>query len=126
MPSLSSHRLALCAAGLALLLTAPSAAAKPRQPARAEPQLVTYGEREDVMRFAAEAAERRGLDVASVRSALAQARLIPSITRYIMPPAAGTAKNWIAYRDRFVEPRRIGAGAAFWKANESWLKLAED
>ena len=43
----------------------------------------------------------------------------------MMPAPAGTAKNWNAYRERFVEPRRIAAGAAFWQANESWLAKAE-
>ncbi len=42
-----------------------------------------------------------------------------------MPPPAGTAKNWAAYRARFVEPRRVAAGIAFWNANEEWLKRAE-
>ncbi len=56
-----------------------------------------------------------------VQSALAQARFVPIVTRYIMPPTAGTAKNWAAYRARFVEPIRIRAGVAFWRANERWL-----
>jgi membrane-bound lytic murein transglycosylase B len=90
------------------------------------PDLVTYGERDDVMRFADALAERRGLDAPWVRAGLAQARFVPSVARYIMPQPAGTAKNWAAYRARFVEPVRIKAGAAFWKANEPWLALAED
>ena len=90
------------------------------------PDVVTYGRRDDVMRFADAVAERRDLDPAWVRGALAQARFIPSVTRYIMPPAAGTAKNWAAYRSRFVEPIRIRAGVAFWRANERWLAQAEE
>jgi len=43
-----------------------------------------------------------------------------------MPPPAGTAKNWAAYRARFVEPRRIEAGARWWRDNDSWLSLAEE
>jgi membrane-bound lytic murein transglycosylase B len=43
-----------------------------------------------------------------------------------MPPPAGTAKNWAAYRGRFVEPKRIRAGLAFWQDNERWLQLAEE
>src|SRR3954451_11083014 len=68
------------------------------------PDTVTYGARDDVVRFADGVAERHGLEVEWVRKSLAQARFIPVVTRYIMPPAAGTAKNWIAYRGRFVEP----------------------
>ncbi len=90
------------------------------------PEIVTYGRRDDVMRFADAVAERRDLDPAWVRGALAEARFIPSVTRYIMPPAVGTAKNWNAYRARFVEPIRIRAGVAFWRANERWLAQAEE
>jgi membrane-bound lytic murein transglycosylase B len=43
-----------------------------------------------------------------------------------MPPAAGTAKNWAAYRARFIEPIRTRAGAAFWRRHEKWLTLAEE
>ena len=57
--------------------------------------------------------------------ALAQARFVPSVARLIMPPPVGSAKNWAAYRDRFIEPVRIRAGVAFWQANEAWLNLAE-
>ena len=86
---------------------------------------VAYGQREDVMRFGAEVAQRHGLDAAAVQSTLAQSRFMPSVARLIMPPPAGTAKNWAAYRDRFIEPRRIAAGVAFWQANERWLTQAE-
>ena len=98
------------------------------QPVRADdaPDIVTYGQRDDVMRFGAELAERRGLDAAWVQAALQRARYQPSVSKFIMPPPAGTAKNWAAYRSRFVEPTRIGAGVAFWRANEKWLKLAEE
>ena len=84
-----------------------------------------YGRREDVMRFAAEVAESQQLDRAWAEAALAQARYVPTVARLIMPPAVGSAKNWSAYRSRFVEPQRIRAGLAFWKANEAWLDAAE-
>ncbi|MEI8265997.1 MAG: lytic murein transglycosylase B [Betaproteobacteria bacterium] len=84
-----------------------------------------YGRREDVMRFATEVAARHGLDLGVLEQQLAQARKLPSVQRLIMPPPAGTAKNWAAYRDRFVEPQRIQAGLAFWRAHERWLEAAE-
>jgi membrane-bound lytic murein transglycosylase B len=43
-----------------------------------------------------------------------------------MPPPAGTAKNWAAYRARFVERKRIAAGVAFWRANQGWLEQAQE
>ena len=128
LPALLPCALLACAA---LLCHAPAQAAK-KKPVAASvavadsaPDVVTYGGRADVMRFAAELAERRGLSADAVQAALQQARFIPSVTKFIMPPPAGTAKNWAAYRARFVEPVRVRAGAAFWCANEKWLKLAE-
>lgn len=90
-----------------------------------EPDTVTYGRRDDLMSFGAEVAVRQGLDVEAVQASLAQARFVPSIVKAVMPLPAGTAKDWAAYRARFIEPRRIAAGAAFWQANEAWLTLAE-
>ena len=90
-----------------------------------DPDVVTYGRRDDVARFGAEVAERRNLDPVWVKAALEQARFVPNVAKFIMPAPAGTAKNWAAYRARFVEPVRIRAGVAFWRANEKWLKKAE-
>jgi membrane-bound lytic murein transglycosylase B len=120
---------ALAAAALAAGATSPALAGERNRPAPLPPalaELAAYGDRDDVMRFANDVAERRGLDAGWVRSALAQARLVPSVTRFIMPPPAGTAKNWAAYRGRFVEPLRIRAGVAFWRDNAAWLKLAHE
>ena len=41
------------------------------------------------------------------------ARRLPVVQKLILPPPAGQPKNWAAYRERFVEPRRIEAGAEF-------------
>ncbi len=134
---------ALCALGLCLALClalgmAPAAgAAKAKKathtalvaaaPAHgdATPEPGTYGQREEVLRFGSELAQRQGLDAAPVLAALGAARFQPSVVKFIMPPPAGTAKNWAAYRARFVEPRRIKAGLDFWRTHERWLEQAE-
>ena len=90
-----------------------------------EPGQTAYGQRPDAMQLASTLAERHGLDVDWAQAQLAQARYTPSVARLIMPPAVGTAKNWAAYRARFIEPERIRAGAAFWAANAHWLDAAE-
>ncbi len=83
------------------------------------------------MRFADDlsARYRSELDVRWVREQLRRARFIATVQKLIMPPPTvqgrETAKNWAAYRARFVERERIAAGVAFWRANESWLQLAE-
>ena len=136
-----SSTLPLALAGfvaMALLTATPQAFAKKRpKPAAAAasaapatqredaPDLVTYGRREDVMRFGTELAERRGLDAAWVLGALQHARYVPAVAKAIMPPPAGTAKNWALYRSRFIEPIRVRAGVAFWRANAAWLAEAE-
>lgn len=104
-------------------------AQRPAAPAaRAETaaEVVTYGRREDVMHFAAEVAERHGLPRDWVEAQLEQSRHVPAVARLMMPPPAGTAKNWNAYRDRFIEPRRIDAGVRFWNEHAAWLSLAQE
>ena len=141
MPTFANHLLALIAC--ALLCHTPMARAQaeahatpkarrshasnllPSPSVADTPDIVTYGRRDDVMRFGAELAERRRLDAAWVLGALQRARFIPAVAKAIMPPPAGTAKNWAAYRARFVEPVRIRAGVAFWQANRAWLERAE-
>jgi membrane-bound lytic murein transglycosylase B len=121
--------------GSAAWLLSSCAGAAPRKRAAAKPaadvddgapDAVPYGTRDDVARFADAVAERRGLDAEWLRSVLAQARFQPLVVRYIMPSATGAAKNWNAYRARFVEPIRIRAGVAFWRGNERWLAQAEE
>jgi membrane-bound lytic murein transglycosylase B len=84
-----------------------------------------YATREDVMRWADDMAERRDLDREWVRQAIGQARYLPGVPRLMLPPPAGTAKNWRVYRSRFIDPIRIRAGAAFWQANRAPLERAE-
>ena len=134
MSSLPRRQLVLASAAWLLV---PAASGAPRSVRRATarpatlvdddaPDVVSYGTREDVVRFADEVAERHGLDAEWLRKSLAQARFQPLVARYIMPAANVAAKNWNAYRARFVEPVRIRAGVAFWRANERWLVQAEE
>lgn len=84
-----------------------------------------FGPREDLMRYAAELAAAQGWDAAELQGQLAQAQSLPVVQRLIMPAASGAAKDWAAYRARFVEPRRLQAGLAFWAENEAALAQAE-
>ncbi|HET9978522.1 MAG TPA: lytic murein transglycosylase B [Burkholderiaceae bacterium] len=112
--------LSLCARALVLgaVLCAAASARTPEPPA--------YGARDDVVRLAAEIAARHPhLDPAWVRTQLEGARAIESVRRLVMPPPVATAKNWAAYRARFIEPKRIAAGVAFWRQHAGWLEQAE-
>jgi membrane-bound lytic murein transglycosylase B len=85
-----------------------------------------YGARPEVLRFGAELAQRLSLDPDWVQKNLEQARYMPRVSQYIMPPRVGVAKNWAVYRNRFVEPKRIRTGVIFWQAHEKWLKLTQE
>jgi membrane-bound lytic murein transglycosylase B len=50
---------------------------------------------------------------------------LDSLSALVLPPATPSAKNWQAYRERFVEPRRIAAGLAFWQQHAQVLQRAE-
>jgi len=112
---------------LAFHLAALTDAAHAAPAARADsaPDVVTYGRREDLLAFVQQAAERQGFDADWAIEQLSQARYQPSVARLVMPPPTGTAKNWEAYRNRFVEPQRIREGLRWWQANERWLNEAE-
>ena len=72
-----------------------------------------------------DAARRLQLDPVWVQNTLQRAQRLPSIERLILPPSSPTAKNWAAYRARFIEPIRIQAGARFWLTHRSALERAE-
>jgi membrane-bound lytic murein transglycosylase B len=108
------------------------AAAKKPKKARAiavrdddAPDSVLYGRRDDVLAFAAQVADERGLDRAWVEDQLAKARYQPSVAKAIMPAPPGSAKNWAAYRARFIEPKRLAAGVAWWQAHAATLADAQ-
>lgn len=85
----------------------------------------SYADRADVRAFAAEVAARSTLDASWIEAQLAHAQRQRTAQRLVMPAPAGTAKNWAAYRDRFIEPRRIQAGMQFWADNAATLDRAE-
>jgi membrane-bound lytic murein transglycosylase B len=127
--AMTSRVVALVAIFVLTLLC--TANAQTASDAAGEPKLTpapnaVYRDRDDVAAFAqALAAKHSVLDENWLREQLAQARYQASVARLIMPPPAGTAKNWAAYRSRFVEPQRIHAGAAFWRLHGATLERAE-
>jgi membrane-bound lytic murein transglycosylase B len=130
MPLNISRRRHLYSTAIASLSIAlPSWAAgppKPAKPAKRAVETASYAGHAEAMAFAEALAAEHGMDAARVRDQVGQARRIDSVRRLVMPPPAGVAKNWAAYRARFVEPQRIQAGLDFWQANERWLARAEE
>lgn len=102
------------------------AATTTAQPDRTDPSGVpTYARRSDARALAEQIATQFELDPGWTQAAIGQARPLPMIQRLVLPPPAGTAKNWAVYRSRFVEPRRIQAGVRFWRSHALWLERAE-
>ena len=85
-----------------------------------------YGRRSDIVQAAQAIAQEHALETDWVEGTLAQARFVSQVAQLIMPGATPGAKNWHAYRARFVEPRRIEAGVHWWKLHEDWLLRAEE
>ena len=85
---------------------------------------VPYATHDEAMRWADEVAQRRGLDPAWVREAVARAQFLPVVSRLMQPAPPGTPKNWRVYRSRFIDPVRIAAGVRFWRENEAVLQRA--
>ena len=77
------------------------------------------------MQFADAVAERNSLSAVHLRRVLGQARLQPAVQQALAPAPRAQTKNWLAYRERMVEPRRIRAGLAFWQAHAKALRRAE-
>jgi membrane-bound lytic murein transglycosylase B len=78
-----------------------------------------------VKAWAQEAAARLQLDPAWLQETMAQAQRLPLVEKLVLPPASPVAKDWSAYKARFIEPTRIQAGVRFWKKHQSTLARAE-
>ena len=139
--TLRAATLFFCA--LALMLVAPSAAhARKHTPSHdhapahnhkhkgvkrpaASPNGPAYGNLARVRELAHTLAQSHQLPVAWVQQQLQQARRLSGIGQMVLPPTQPTAKNWRAYRERFIEPRRIEAGVNFWRTYRDALERAQ-
>jgi membrane-bound lytic murein transglycosylase B len=86
---------------------------------------VIYGKKPEVMALADELAHQFALPQAWVREQLSAARQLKGVPQMVLPPPVNVPKNWRAYRERFIEPRRIEAGTQFWQTYQSALSRAE-
>lgn len=124
---------ALAALILALCCALPAVAAQKqhhhKKKTKAKPvvsvPLETYANRASAMAFARQLEQEAGWEPGWAQGWLAQAQQIATVQRLVLPPPVGTAKNWSAYCQRFVEPRRITAGVRFWQDNAADLQRAE-
>jgi membrane-bound lytic murein transglycosylase B len=128
MNILSGLRLAISFAMACALCANPASAASTQKKHSARASAATgpaYARRADVMAQVTEMAARNGLNRRWARKFIGKAHYLPAVVKLILPPTPGVAKNWRAYRERFVEPKRIQAGVRFWQTHADALARAE-
>ena len=96
------------------LAAAGSTAVNPGQPLARRP---------DVQAFIREMVAQHGFNARQLQATFSQAHAQPSIIAAMSKPAE--AKPWYAYREIFINPKRIQGGVAFWQANAAALADAE-
>ena len=84
-----------------------------------------YANREDVRAFVAEMESRHGFDAQRLSAQFEKTHALPSVLKLIAPPADPGIRSWTAYRQRFIEPKRIAAGTEFWQRHRAMLAKAE-
>jgi len=92
----------------------------------ASPHGPVYGDTARVRELAQSLAQSHDLPPAWVLQQLKQAKRLAGVPQMVLPPSVPTAKNWQAYRDRFIEPRRIEAGVNFWMTHREALQRAQE
>ena len=92
----------------------------------ADAQGMRYSERSDVKEFIAEMRQKHEFPEAWLIRQFDEAEFKPSVIKFILPPASPQQRSWKTYRSRFVEPRRIAAGTAFWNQHAATVKRASE
>jgi membrane-bound lytic murein transglycosylase B len=84
-----------------------------------------YGQTTEAIALADELAQQYHLPKAWAREQISKAQYLKGVPKMVLPPTVPTAKNWRAYRERFIETRRIDAGTQFWQTYQNALTRAE-
>jgi membrane-bound lytic murein transglycosylase B len=85
-----------------------------------------YLARPEVKQFIDELVTTHGFDRTRLERWLRDARYSASVERLMQPPIPFGQRNWLEYRQRYLDPSRIQAGAAFWQAHRATLARAEE
>lgn len=113
-------RRAILAALLAALLPGSALTAAGRPSTRP-----SYADRPEAQPLIDELVEQHGFERRRVERWLAAARYSEPVERLMQPPIPFGQRNWLEYRSRYIEERRIQAGIAFWRAHAATLERME-
>jgi membrane-bound lytic murein transglycosylase B len=86
----------------------------------------TYLARPEVQQFVEELVTAHGFERARLERWLRDARYSASVERLMQPPIPFGQRNWLEYRQRYLDPARIQAGADFWQTHRAALVRAEE
>lgn len=80
---------------------------------------------ENIQQLITQIAQEQGIPQVILESSFSDTKTIPSIRKLVLPPSGSFKKNWVAYRQRFIEPIRLKAGKVFWEQNQAFLSKVE-
>jgi membrane-bound lytic murein transglycosylase B len=89
-------------------------------------EYVHFAQWKEVSEFIDQMVQTHGFDRDKLAAIFDNTRYVESAIKLIKPAPTGRPKNWKAYRARFVEPKRIEAGIAFWDQYADALTRAEN
>jgi lytic murein transglycosylase B len=83
-----------------------------------------YANNADVSSFIDDMVARYDFDPTALHALFAGVSYSATAVRLVTPSPTPSAKNWHAYRARFLDPVRINAGVKFWRENRATLERA--
>lgn len=84
-----------------------------------------FSTRAELREFIDRVAGRHGFDPGELEAVLGEARFLPAVIRAIQPPTEPRQRSWQAYRERFLDSRRIDSGVEFWMRHQEGLARAQ-
>ncbi len=88
-------------------------------------EVADFSQWPEVNEFIDQMVAQHGFDKTELAAIMAQVEYVDRTIQLMKPAPPGRPKNWQAYRDRFIDPIRISAGAAFWDEHLEALARAQ-
>lgn len=98
--------------------------ARPKAQPHAKTAQPTMTDNAEIIDFIRQMSERHGFDQGTLTATFENQRPDPRVIRIMAPAPAQLTPNWQAYRERFVNSRRINRGLQFWDAHADTLDKA--